>query len=109
MCPEIPTATQVLLNHTVVALAFVWVTVIITACGVGFYYLVFLKCEINSQIGIGRAAAFIYPEPGNEGGEENSWTSLAAVRLTVLEFKAKGTTVRHPNPPGLRLISRLSK
>lgn len=36
-------------------------------------------------------------------------TSLAAVRLTVLELKAKDTTVRYPNPPGLLLISCISK
>ena len=59
MCPEIPTAARVLLNHIVVALAFVCVTVIIVVCGVGFCYLVFLKCKINSQIGIGRAASLV--------------------------------------------------
>ena len=36
-------------------------------------------------------------------------TSLAAVRITVLEFKAKDTTVRYSDPPGLRLISHISK
>lgn len=35
--------------------------------------------------------------------------SLAALHVTVLEFKAKGTTVRYPNPPGLWLISHISK
>lgn len=53
--------------------------------------------------------AFIYPKPGDEGGEENGLTSLAAVCSTVPEFKAKDTTVRYPNPSGLQLISRISK
>lgn len=61
MCPEIPTSAQVLLNHAVVALAFVWVTaMIIIVCGVGFFYLLFfLKCKINSQIGVGEAASLV--------------------------------------------------
>lgn len=59
MCPEIPAAARVLLNHTVVVLGFVWVTVIIVVCGVGFCYLGFLKCKINSQIGVGRAASLV--------------------------------------------------
>lgn len=60
-CPEIASAAQALLNHTVVVLAFVWVTVIITVCGVGFYYLLFfLKCKINSQIGIGEAPGLVW-------------------------------------------------
>lgn len=28
-------------------------------------------------------------------------TGFAAVRITVLEFKAKDKIVRYPNPPGL--------
>lgn len=59
-CPEIPAAAQVLLSHTVVALVFVWVTVIIVLCGVGFCYLVFLECNINRQIGIGRAVSLVW-------------------------------------------------
>lgn len=48
------------MNDAVVVLAFVWVTVIIMVCGVGFYYLLsFLKCKINSQIGIGEAASLV--------------------------------------------------
>lgn len=46
------------LNHTVVALAFVWVTVIIAVCGAGLY-LGFFKSKINGQIGIGRAASLV--------------------------------------------------
>lgn len=59
-CPEIASAAQALLSHAVVVVAFVWVTVIIIVCGVGFYYLLFfLKCKINSQIGIGEAASLV--------------------------------------------------
>lgn len=36
-------------------------------------------------------------------------TSLAAICVTVLEFKAKDTTVRYPNLPGLSLITPISK
>ena len=59
MCPEIPTAAQVLLKHTVVTLAFVWVMVIVAVCGVGFYDFFFLKCKIKSQIGTGRVARLV--------------------------------------------------
>lgn len=59
MCLEIPAAARVLLNHTVFALAFVWVTVIIVVCGVGVCYLVFPQCKTNSQIGVGRAASLV--------------------------------------------------
>lgn len=60
MCPEIATAAQALLNDAVVVLAFVWVTMIIVVCGVGFYDLLsFFKCKINSQIGIGETASLV--------------------------------------------------
>lgn len=36
-------------------------------------------------------------------------TSLAAVCVTVLGFKAKDTTIRYPDPPGLLLISPIPK
>lgn len=46
-------------SHCGCSLGFVWVTVIIVVCGVGFCYLGFLKCKINSQIGVGRAASLV--------------------------------------------------
>lgn len=77
-CPEIATAAQALLNHAVVILAFVWVTVIIIVCAVGFYYLLFfLKCKINSQIGIGEAASLVQllsiPNLGTKEGRKMAW------------------------------------
>lgn len=58
--PEIPTAVQVLLSHAVVALAFVWVTVmIIIVCGVGFYYLLFsLNVKLTVKLALVRQQAW---------------------------------------------------
>lgn len=104
MCPEIPAAARVLLNHAVVALAFVWVMVIIAVCGVGFYYLFFLNVKLTVKLAlVGQRAwcGFYLPRTWGRRRRGKWLDQFAAVRVTVPEFKVKDTAVRYPNPPGL--------
>lgn len=106
--PEGPAAAWGLLSLSAVALASARVPAIIVVCAVGFCCLVFLTLSNWHRSGSEPGAAFISPDPGDKGGEEDGLASWAAVRVKRSR-SSKDAAVRYPEPPGLWLISHVSK